>query len=223
MSTDSQETDRPKSAATREISFQHSPNFPALLQQLAGSLLISTYQAGKVAVLSAEQGKLNLSFHNFDRPMGMAISATQLAVGSRNQIWFLQSAPDIARQMQATPLPRPPGDGLGEGAGPSPTQDQGATPDAFFLTRRSHVTGEIQCHEMAFAGNELWIVNTLFSCLCTLDPRFSFVPRWRPPFISELAAEDRCHLNGLAMVNGQPKYVTAMAETNVAWLAAEQS
>jgi uncharacterized protein (TIGR03032 family) len=193
MSTDLPETDPPKSAPTREINFQHSPNLPSLFQQLGGSLLISTYQAGKVAVLSADQGKLHLSFHNFDRPMGMAISATQLALGSRNQIWFLQSAPDIARQMQSM-----------------------QACDACFLTRRSHVTGEIQCHEMAFAGDELWIVNTLFSCLCTLDLRFSFVPRWRPPFISELAAEDRCHLNGLALVYGKPKYVTAMAETNVA-------
>jgi uncharacterized protein (TIGR03032 family) len=86
--------------------------------------------------------------------------------------------------------------------------------DACFLARRSHVTGEIQCHEMAFGGSELWVVNTLFSCLCTLDSDHSFVPRWRPPFISSLAADDRCHLNGLAMADGKPKYVTALAETD---------
>jgi uncharacterized protein (TIGR03032 family) len=61
----------------------------------------------------------------------------------------------------------------------------------------------------------LWIVSTRFSCLCTLHRDYSFVPRWRPPFISVLAAEDRCHLNGLAMVDGQPRYVTALGETNV--------
>jgi uncharacterized protein (TIGR03032 family) len=56
----------------------------------------------------------------------------------------------------------------------------------------------------------LWIVSTRFSCLATLSPDYSFVPRWRPPFISALAAEDRSHLNGLALMDGQPKYVTAL-------------
>ena len=60
------------------------------------------------------------------------------------------------------------------------------------------------------------MVNTRFSCLCTLHPDYSFVPRWRPPFITALAAEDRCHLNGLAIVDGRPKYVTALGETDTA-------
>jgi uncharacterized protein (TIGR03032 family) len=193
MSSDLSETDSSKKAPTREISFQHSPNFPQLLDELRSSLLVSTYQAGKLAVLSPSQGKLSLSFHNFDRPMGLAISPAQLAVGSRNQIWFLDSTPNIAAQIPS---------------------DQKV--DSCFLARRSHMTGEIQCHEMAFAGDELWIVNTFFSCLCTYNPRYSFVPRWRPPFITDLAAEDRCHLNGLALLDGKPKYVSALAETNVA-------
>ena len=72
---------------------------------------------------------------------------------------------------------------------------------------------------MAWAGDELWIVNTRFSCLCTLDPDYSFVPRWRPPFITALAAEDRCHLNGLAVMPGErgalvPRYVTALGATD---------
>ena len=60
----------------------------------------------------------------------------------------------------------------------------------------------------------MWLVSTRFSCLCTLDPDYSFVPRWRPPFITALAAEDRCHLNGLAMVDGQPGFVTALGTTD---------
>src|SRR5262249_19865549 len=84
------------------------------------------------------------------------------------------------------------------------------------LRRPSHVPGDIGVHEMAWAGDELWIVNTRFSCLCTLDPDYSFVPRWRPPFLTALAAEDRCHLNGLAIVEGWPKYVTALGETDTA-------
>src|SRR3954447_18612382 len=60
----------------------------------------------------------------------------------------------------------------------------------------------------------MWLVYTRFSCLCTLHPDYSFVPRWRPPFVTALAAEDRCHLNGLAVVGGAPKYVTALGETD---------
>ena len=88
--------------------------------------------------------------------------------------------------------------------------------DACYLPRSCHVTGDIGVHELAWAGDELWLVNTRFSCLCTLDPDYSFVPRWQPPFITALAAEDRCHLNGLAIVEGQPKYATALGETDTA-------
>ena len=91
--------------------------------------------------------------------------------------------------------------------------------DRCWLPRSSTVTGEIQCHEIAWGTTDsgepdLWIVNTLFSCLAGLDPRYSFVPRWRPPFISQLAAQDRCHLNGLAMRDGSPAFVTVMAPTD---------
>jgi uncharacterized protein (TIGR03032 family) len=40
------------------------------------------------------------------------------------------------------------------------------------------------------------------------------VPRWRPPFISALAPEDRCHLNGLCVVEGRPAFVTALGTTD---------
>src|SRR5262249_53119984 len=82
--------------------------------------------------------------------------------------------------------------------------------------RSSHVTGNIQIHEMAWdgAGRELWFVNTRFSCLVTCDRDSSFVPRWRPPFVTALEPSDRGHLNGLAMVDGRPGYVTALGETD---------
>ena len=73
------------------------------------------------------------------------------------------------------------------------------------------------------AGDELWVVNTRFSCLCTLDRSASFAPRWRPPFVTALEPTDRCHLNGLGMVDGRPRYVTALGETDDAGrLAGEQ-
>src|SRR4029077_18523687 len=91
--------------------------------------------------------------------------------------------------------------------------------DACYLPRSCHVTGNVQIHEMAWAEDELWFVNTRFSCLCTLDRNHSFVSRWRPPFVSALTPEDRCHLNGLAMAEGPdgrsiPRWVTAHAASD---------
>src|SRR5262245_37207769 len=178
-------------APTREIRHEYTHSLPPLLSQLGVSLLVSTYQAGKVVAVGVAEGVLTLSYHNFERAMGLAIKRDGIAVAARAQVWFLQSAPDIARRVEPA-----------------------GRHDACFLTRSSHFTGEIQIHELAFSGDELWLVNTAFGCLCTLASRHSFVPRWRPPFLTALAADDRCHLNGLAMADGAPQYVTALAETD---------
>ena len=176
---------------TSEVRYECSHSLIGLLSELGATLLVSTYQAGKLVVIGSHEGRLTLSFHNFDRPMGMARSERSLAVGARRQVWLLADAPDIAAQLAPA-----------------------GKYDTCLLTRSAHVTGEIQCHELAWAGDELWIVNTLFSCLCTISPAYSFVPRWQPPFITRLAAEDRCHLNGLAMERGRPRYVTALGESD---------
>jgi len=185
----------PTPAAQREVGFAHSHDLADLLEGLNASLLISTYQAGKLAVIGSRQRQLDVTLHNFDRPMGVATDrfSNAMAVAARDKVWMLHNDRKIASQL-------------------TPTRDH----QACFLTRSAQMTGEIQAHEMAWAGNELWIVNTLFSCLCTLHPKFSFVPRWQPRFIDALAPEDRCHLNGLAVLDDKPKYVTAMAETNTA-------
>jgi uncharacterized protein (TIGR03032 family) len=86
--------------------------------------------------------------------------------------------------------------------------------DACYLPRRIHVTGDIDIHELAWACDDaLWLVNTRFSCLCMLDAEHSFTPRWRPPFVTALAPQDRCHLNGLAMMDGRPTYATGGCTT----------
>jgi uncharacterized protein (TIGR03032 family) len=176
-----------------EFHYAQSEKFVALLHQLRVSLLVSTYQANKLLAVRAEGNGLSTLVRTFDRPMGMAVDGPRLALGTRNSVWFLRDAPDIA-----------------------PRVEPAGKHDACFLPRSCHVTGDIGVHEMAWAGDELWVVNTRFSCLCTLDPEYSFVPRWRPPFVTALAAEDRCHLNGLALVGGRPRYVTALGDTDTA-------
>jgi len=180
----------------RDIRCSHSDSLPGLLAQLRLSVLISTYQTGHLVVVSAREGRLTLTFNQFERAMGIAAKPGTIAVCTRKEVWFLRDSPDIAAKLQPA-----------------------GRHDACFLARTCHFTDDIQAHEVAWvrsrAGeSEFWIVNTLFSCLCALHPHYSFAPRWRPPFISALRPEDRCHLNGLAVVNGQPRYVTALAETD---------
>lgn len=172
----------------------HTQNFPQILSQLGISLVVSTYQAGKLIVLRADGDHINTHFRIFQKPMGIAANTHKIAVGCQSQIWELNNIPAVAAKI-------PP-----EGKH-----------DACYLPRQSQVTGDIDIHEMEWGGDrdrDLWFINTRFSCLCTLDPQYSFVPRWRPNFVSALTPEDRCHLNGLAMVDHQPKYVTALGKTD---------
>jgi len=171
--------------------FSYSDGLAQALSRLDITLWVSTYQAGKLAVFRANGDRLTMLPRTFDKAMGFAVDHRRLALGTRYQVWQMHN------EMILAPKIEPKGEH-----------------DACYVPRSSHVTGYIDIHELAWGGDELWIVNTHFSCLCTLDPQYSFVPRWRPPFISEVKRNDRCHLNGLAMVDGKPKYVTAFAETD---------
>ncbi|WDD98519.1 TIGR03032 family protein [Thalassomonas actiniarum] len=84
--------------------------------------------------------------------------------------------------------------------------------DACFISRSAHYSGMINIHDIDWGDEGLWVVNSSFSCLCTLDPDYSFVPRWKPHFISELVPEDRCHLNGMTLKDGKPAYVTTFSK-----------
>jgi uncharacterized protein (TIGR03032 family) len=169
----------------------HTTTLVDMLRQGGFSLLVSTYQAGKLIIARVERDLINTHFRSFDTPMGLALDGGRLAIGTKLHMWEFHNQHEVARSIEPK-----------------------GTHDACFLPRQAVVTGQIGIHDIAWAGEELWAVNTRFSCLCTRDPRYSFVPRWRPKFISALAADDRCHLNGLAMRDGRPRYVTALGETD---------
>jgi uncharacterized protein (TIGR03032 family) len=196
MSTDPEEHDlalKPSgSAQGAPLRAVHTPNFPELLRSLGVSLLVTTYQAGKLVMVRDEGDHLNTHFRSFASPMGLALKGNRMAIGTKFQVWEFVDIPAVIAKLEP----------------PAPY-------DACFLPRSCHVTGNIQIHEMAWgADNDLWVVNTRFSCLCTLDGASSFSPRWRPPFVRALEPTDRCHLNGLAMIDGHPRYVTALGETD---------
>lgn len=170
----------------------HTNNLPDILHQLGISLAVSTYQAGKVILVRADNGAINTHFRNFHKPMGIAHRQGRLTIGGANTVWAYHNMPAVAQKL--------------EPAGKH---------DACYLPRRIHVTGDIDIHEMAYTGrDELIVVNTKFCCLCTLDAEHNFSPLWRPHFVSALAPQDRCHLNGLGIVDGQPQYATALGQTD---------
>jgi uncharacterized protein (TIGR03032 family) len=180
----------PDAAAFRSVS---TPTFAEILSTLGASLVVTTYQSGRVVLVRAEDAKkLNTHLRMFESPMGVAATPRSLAIGTRNEVRLYRNQPDVASKL-----------------------DPPERHDACFVPRDAHVTGDVRIHEVAFAGDELWFVNTRFSALCTLDEEHSFVPRWRPPFVTHLAPEDRCHLNGMAIVDRRVRYVTALGETNV--------
>ncbi len=180
-----------REAPLREVNYEYSRDFLPILQHLQVSLLVSTYQAGKVAAIGCYENELLLSLHNFEKAMGIAVAPGRIAVGAKGIVWLLEEHSQLASQIEPV-----------------------GKHDSLYLTKKAFVTGNIHGHEMAWSGDQLWIVNTLFSCLCTLNEEFSFVPQWQPPFITELAGEDRCHLNGVCFSNGKPQYVTVMARSN---------
>ncbi len=89
--------------------------------------------------------------------------------------------------------------------------------DRLYVPQVGYTTGDLDIHDVGVnqEGRPVF-VNTLFSCLATVSETHSFAPLWQPPFITKLAAEERCHLNGLAMEGGQPRYVTAVGATDSA-------
>ncbi len=169
-------------------------NLPNILEHFGISLVVSTYQAGRVILIRKDGEGINTHFQDFNKPMGIAGDGLRLTVGGQNTVWYFRNMPAVAPKLEPK-----------------------GRHDACYLPRQIHVTGDIDIHELAWGGkDDLWIVNTRFGCLCNLDHDHSFTPKWRPHFITGLAPEDRCHLNGLAMLEGRPKYVTALGETDVA-------
>ncbi len=177
-----------------------SRGFTSWLARSGGSLAFTTYQAGKVFFLGLKaDGKQCVHERTFARCMGLAVSADArtLLLATHYQLYRFDNL-------------LPPGQHAADGS------------DAVYVPRVAWITGDLDIHDVAFgppsgqAGDEPVFVNTLFGCLATASDGSSFKPLWRPPFISKLAPEDRCHLNGMAMESGVPRYVTAVSASDVA-------
>ncbi|NND31403.1 MAG: TIGR03032 family protein [Saprospiraceae bacterium] len=175
------------------FSCTYSPNIPELIAQLNCTLVISTYQAGKVIFISAKDDESLVQLpRTFDRAMGIAVDGDRMAIATKDEVIVLANAPGLAKN-----YPKNPG-----------------VYDAMFMPRLTYFTGQVDMHDLHFGQDGLWAVNTSFSCLALISEAYSWIPRWQPDFITGLHSEDRCHLNGLAMVDGRPRYVTSLGTGN---------
>ena len=199
--------------ATPAFEINASRQFTSWLASQNLSLVFTTYQAGKVFFIGLRQnGELSVFERTFERCMGLYAHNSSLYMSSLYQLWRLENALEPGQ--------------IADGY------------DAVYVPQVGYITGDLDIHDVVLVepaqlrGNQqvepqfpslnngrlggVVFVNTLFSCLATISETKSFGPLWKPPFISKLAAEDRCHLIGLAVRDGQPRYVTAVSQSDVA-------
>ncbi len=167
-----------------------SRELPDWLARQALSLAFSTYQTGKLFLVGSNADRLSVFERTFDRARGLYGTAQTLWLGTRYQLWRFENM-----------LP----------AG----QFHGGY-DRLYVPRVGYTTGDLDIHDIAVEDSgRVVFAATACNCLATLSPKRSFQPLWLPPFISKLATEDRCHLNGLALRDGKARYVTAVSSSDV--------
>ncbi|MCC3452398.1 TIGR03032 family protein [Microcoleus sp. PH2017_08_TRC_O_A] len=167
-------------------------DLPAWLNSQNISLACTTYQTSRLMLIgnNPETNTISGYWRIFDRAMGLFCTPERLYLSSKYQLWQLDNV-------------------LAAGG-----QHQGY--DRLYIPRIAHTTGDIDIHDIAVdKNNQILFISTLFNCIATLSDRHSCKPLWKPPFISQYINEDRCHLNGLAMVDGEAKYVTASSQSDV--------
>jgi len=155
------------------------------------SLAISSYQTGRVYLVGSDRdGRVSFFERIFERAMGIVGNAQRIYLGGLYQLWRFEN---VLRQNEVI---------------------HGKF-DKCYVPRNAQTIGDLDIHELGIRNDgRVVFVNTKYSCLAELSQTHSFKPIWKPPFISKLAPEDRCHLNGLAMVDGKPKYVTAVCKSD---------
>jgi uncharacterized protein (TIGR03032 family) len=193
------------------LNVQGSRHFLDWLSEMRMSLALSTYQTGKVFFVGRKQDMgLAVFERTFNHAMGLWASPDGRTVwlSSKFQVWRFEQA-------AAAVVPYRPAATDGDDAGIPAWSERGY--DVAYVPRVGYTTGDIDLHDIAVAADgRVIFVCTLFGCLATLSERASFQPLWRPPFLSALVPEDRCHLNGLAMRDGRAAFVTVVADCDVA-------
>lgn len=176
----------------KKIEVTTSRQFASWLASKRCSLVFTTYQVGKIFMvgLSAD-GKVHITERTFPRCMGLGITDNGFWMSSIFQLWRFENSLLKGQRFKDY--------------------------DKVFIPQVAYTTGDLDIHDIDVDPDGTpFFVNTLFSCIATISETHSFKPLWKPPFISKLLPEDRCHLNGMATENGRPKYVTMVGKSDVA-------
>ena len=180
----------PKSSG---IQISHSRNFISWLRSQNISLALTTYQTSRLMLVGVnDEGKFSGFERIFDRAMGLYTTddGERIYLASRYQLWQLDNVLYSEQLYNGY--------------------------DKLYVPRIGYTTGDIDTHDVAIdRRGRIVFISTLFNCLATISHKHSCTPLWKPPFIEKVINEDRCHLNGLAMVEGKPAYVTACSQSDV--------
>jgi len=226
------ETKKEEESTEAEFDFSSTStdNFAKILKALNISLAVTSYQSARLILVRSDGETIDTNLKEFPRPMGIYADEERITLGTFNQVLEFKRSDDILENIKSGSL-----DNTGNFSKKVLEKDKEKMrelreqreeeiteikkADSLYLHRASLTTGMINIHDIAWGDEGLWVVNSTFSCLSTLSPDSSFVARWKPKFISELVPEDRCHLNGMAMLDGKPKYVTTfnMEDSRDSW------
>lgn len=181
-----------KPAEPQKTDINFSGGLAGFLANQQISLAFTSYQSGRLYLVGQSgDGKLALHEAQYPQAMGVVGDASRLYLGTLTQLVRMENVL-------------------------APNQTANGAHDKVYVPRNMQVFGNIDFHEVGIRDNGVVVVvNTKYSCLCEPSLTHSFKPIWKPKFISKLAPEDRCHLNGLAMMNGKPKYVSAICKSDV--------
>ena len=181
----------PDDAAAAAFRIDFSRLFEGWFREQNCAIACTTYQAGKVFLFGKGETGVSIAERTFARCMGLSARADRFYLASQYQLWRFNNMLDAGGDYQGY--------------------------DRLFVPQVGWTTGDVDVHDIGIDGNgQPVFVNTLFSCLARPCETASFEVVWQPPFIGRLAPEDRCHLNGLAMVEGEPAWVTLISRSDVA-------
>ena len=181
----------PKDLTKLVVNKSCSRSLAGWLGQNRLSLAITSYQSGRIYLVGSDKdGRVSFFERIFERAMGVVGNAQRIYLGGLYQLWRFENVLRSNEIMHGQF-------------------------DKCYVPRNAQTIGDVDIHELGIRKNgKVVFVNTKYSCLSELSPTHSFKAIWKPKFVSKLAPEDRCHLNGLAMVDGEPKYVTAVCRSD---------